>query len=535
VALKFKLLDVPVAIGVDFVAVMALLGLLLRTPEQLPAWLIVATLSVLLHEVGHAAMFDFYGIPPSIRLYGGGGMTTGLRLPSRQHILVVAAGPAVGLAIGGMVGLAVLAAPRLATDPVIQDLLWFNLGLSSLNLLPLPGVDGAAVLDEVVTLVLGRPAEVAARVVGVVLLGAIVIGLALVGQVAPALFVAWVAASGTIRIGGASGFNGGTKKAGPSAQLLRKGLAQEAFNAACVEMADRPADPDPVLVAATALLILTRYGDAETGFNEMLRRDPTNAPALAGRAETRRRQGRMSSAEADLQTLLGLQNPEAIAAQAAALYQAGRLDEGCRLTMAALPKAQNVVVARMLEARLASFEMTLGRELEALGHADALVRAEPGRPDLHELRALILCCLGRLDEANAAATKALAGATKHPEFLETLGIVERLSGNPTAAMPRLVDAAVARPNLPRGRAELALCQVQLGRVPEAKAALASLPEYAAGDPFVVYARAAAALADGGIDTATALLREVQRLRPDLGLRAGVDPLFRGLAAAPPIE
>ena len=174
------------------------------------------------------------------------------------------------------------------------------------------------------------------------------------------------------------------------------------------------------------------------------------------------------------------------------------------------------------------FEFVLGREEEALRHAEELIRDMPGRADLHEQRALILCDMGRFDEARIAAGRALAGAPKHPEFLDTMGIVERMAGNPGAALPRLVDSAVARPSYPRARAELAVCQVQLGRVGEATAALETLPRYALRDPFVTYAQAALAIARGADDDAIVFLREAGRVRPELGIRAGVDPLFRAI-------
>ena len=74
-ALRFKLLDVPIAIGIDFIVIMLVLGALWRTPEELPAWMAVVTGSVLLHELGHAAVFDYFGVKPSIVLHGGGGLT----------------------------------------------------------------------------------------------------------------------------------------------------------------------------------------------------------------------------------------------------------------------------------------------------------------------------------------------------------------------------------------------------------------------------------------------------------------------------
>ena len=48
-AIKFKLLGVPVVIGVEFLLIMLFLGALWRTPDELPVWMIIVTASVLLH------------------------------------------------------------------------------------------------------------------------------------------------------------------------------------------------------------------------------------------------------------------------------------------------------------------------------------------------------------------------------------------------------------------------------------------------------------------------------------------------------
>lgn len=529
-ALKFKLLDVPIAIGADFVVVMLVLGAIWRTPDQLPAWMAVVTGSVLLHELGHAALFDHFGIQSSIRLHGGGGMTIGLRPPPRQHVLISAAGPAMGLIVGGIVWITVLAAPRLATNPIVEDVLWVNLGWSVINLLPFPGVDGAAILGEMTTIVLGRPAEVAVRIIGLVVVGAVCLGLALVGQYEWALIVGWVAVLSTVRLGVLSDVMVGKRQGNSPGHLMLQGLYQQAFDSACVAMANHPGDLELTLVAADSLRLMSRFADAETGYDEILKRDPRHARALRGRAYARRLLGRDAAADADLGALLALPRADAVVSQAIGLYDANRHEDGLRLVLDALPTAENVVVARVLRSFIALFETTLGREEDALRHTDELVSAEPGRPDLHEHRALILCDLGRFDEAVAAARRALAGAPKHPEFLETLSIAERLAGNPFGAISRLVDAAVARPAFPRARAEVALCQLQLGRAVEARAALDTLPGYAARDPFVIYARAALAAAAGATDQAIGLLNDVRRVRPELGVRAQVDPLFRALAA-----
>jgi Flp pilus assembly protein TadD/Zn-dependent protease len=532
VALRFKLLGVPIAIGADFAIIMVVLGTFWRTPEQLPEWLAVVTGSVLLHELGHAAVFDFFGVKPSIRLYGGGGMTTGLRVPPRQHILVAAAGPAMGLAVGGMVAVATLAAPRLAAEPIVQDLLWVNLGWSLINLLPFPGVDGGAILSEITSIVLGRPAEQAGRAVGLVVVGAVFVGLVLAGLYDWAFIIGFVAVFSTIRMGALSDVMVGKSTANSPANLIVEGRYQEAFNAARLAMADRPSDLGPIVLAADALRLMTRYADAEWGYNQALLRDPGSGHILRGRHLVRLAMGRDAEAAADLQALLALPRDTNAIFQASALAAVDRPADSRRLVLEALGSAQSLPVQRALMNLDAVYLYLLGQEQEALGRVDALLHSQPGDPAVHELRALILCDLGRFDEALGEARRALAGAPKHPEFHQTLGLTERMAGNAAAALPHLVESAVARPNGARPRGELIICYAQLGRVSEANAALETLPGWAARDPFVAYSRAALAISGGAVAAAVGLLKQAATSRPELGVRAGVDPVFRVLVADP---
>jgi Flp pilus assembly protein TadD len=187
---------------------------------------------------------------------------------------------------------------------------------------------------------------------------------------------------------------------------------------------------------------------------------------------------------------------------------------------------------RALKSFVAIFEWALGRETDALVHIEELIREMPDRADLHQQRVLILIDMGRFDEARHEMRQALALKPQHPEYHETFGIVERMAGNPGAALQPLTFSATARSGDPRARAELVACQAQLGLVGDARAALETLPGYALHDPFVAYARATLAVTDGSDDQAVAFLAEAQAQRPHLGLRAGVDPMFRVLLSDP---
>jgi Flp pilus assembly protein TadD len=181
---------------------------------------------------------------------------------------------------------------------------------------------------------------------------------------------------------------------------------------------------------------------------------------------------------------------------------------------------------------VAMFEYSLGREDEALNHVDELLGGALEDAAIHELRALILIDLGHSGDAIVEARRAVALMPHHPVYMETLGIAVRMSGDAATALQPLTYSATMRHSDPRARAELAVCYIQLGRVGEARAALETLPGYALRDPFAAYARAALAAAGGASDEAIGLLLEARRLRPELAVRAGVDPVFRTLLADP---
>ena len=185
--------------------------------------------------------------------------------------------------------------------------------------------------------------------------------------------------------------------------------------------------------------------------------------------------------------------------------------------------------ARGLAVLRSAVHSALGEPEPALAMSDERLVDAPDDLGAHEVRAHALLQLGRIREAGLSARRALAGAPTHPELLETMAIIERFSGEPEVALPFLIDAGTARPNLPRARAELAACFVQLGRIDEATSALDGLDAVAAADPHVMYARACLLARDGASRTPH---------RPWIGPRAscrpsaaspGWDPVLRDLS------
>jgi stage IV sporulation protein FB len=146
---------VPIRIEPAFVLVLGLLGFAGRgTLFASIEWVVLAGISILLHELGHAAAYRRFGIEPRIRLYAFGGLTYGQALPPARSIVVCLAGPATGLAIG-LVVLAVSAAfgsrsgggpPEL--EAIVADLLYINVAWSAFNLLPMLPLDGGNIAAD---------------------------------------------------------------------------------------------------------------------------------------------------------------------------------------------------------------------------------------------------------------------------------------------------------------------------------------------------------------------------------------------------
>src|SRR5690606_29468442 len=140
---------------------------------------------------GHAFAGRAFGLEPQIELMGFGGLTrfpAGRALSPGRSILVSAAGPAVGIAIGGvtlLVGkllvpdlLPAIASigdggfdlghlsPGLASGYVeyaALAVIWVNLGWGALNLLPMMPLDGGNILASALSLVSPTQGRIAAR------------------------------------------------------------------------------------------------------------------------------------------------------------------------------------------------------------------------------------------------------------------------------------------------------------------------------------------------------------------------------------
>jgi Zn-dependent protease len=160
-----------------------------QEPHWMLIWVVVVLVGVLAHELGHAFAGRRLGLQPWIQLMAFGGMTGWLRprkLTSGQQILISAAGPAVGITIGGAVLLAAKVGFFATASPAVlrfaEFLIWVNLGWGVLNLLPILPLDGGHILASVADMVAGRTGRISARIFSIVLTVLIGLWALLAGQ-----------------------------------------------------------------------------------------------------------------------------------------------------------------------------------------------------------------------------------------------------------------------------------------------------------------------------------------------------------------
>ncbi|MFO0582608.1 MAG: M50 family metallopeptidase [Anaeromyxobacter sp.] len=150
--LRFRLLGFTVGVRPLFVLLALAAGYGRRSPERAVEWLLVLTVSILWHELGHALAMRRFGHPGArIELHVMGGLThwPGDAAPTPwENLWVSAAGPLAGLLLGAatwQVAEVLGPLPPLGRT-FVADLLWVNVGWSLFNLLPLMPLDGSHVV-----------------------------------------------------------------------------------------------------------------------------------------------------------------------------------------------------------------------------------------------------------------------------------------------------------------------------------------------------------------------------------------------------
>ena len=197
--MRFRLAGFPVEIHPSFFILAVLLGLGAGDLRLILLWVVVVLVSILVHELGHAIVGRSYGLQPQIRLYSMGGVTSwssGRRLTPRQSILVSLAGPAAGLALGGIVyGFSVLEPIELTRmgGYVVLQLLWVNIVWSIVNLMPIVPLDGGNVMRSVIYMFRGQRDERLPAMVSMVIATALFVFALSIGMNFAAMMAAWLA------------------------------------------------------------------------------------------------------------------------------------------------------------------------------------------------------------------------------------------------------------------------------------------------------------------------------------------------------
>ena len=170
--LDFRVSGIPVRVEPIFVLVLALLAWANgHTGVLIVVFMVVAGLSVLIHELGHAMAHRSFGAQSRVTLTGFGGYTLGPVHPRGRSMVVSLAGPGAGflVAILGVALSQVVTSDSEIVETALEDMVWINVIWGVFNLLPILPLDGGHVAADLFGL---RPAQVLS-VAGAVGLGAL--------------------------------------------------------------------------------------------------------------------------------------------------------------------------------------------------------------------------------------------------------------------------------------------------------------------------------------------------------------------------
>lgn len=211
----FTLAGIPVRVQPAFFVLVVVLGIISYPMAYAFMWVAIATVSVVVHELGHAVCFRVFGLRPSITLHAMGGLTsasvgepdTPPFTPVRS-IVTSLAGPLAALLLLGVPAYlvargqgfepfslwwyreadAVLVRPVRAAgfgferwveatpaQVLLGQAVFVNIGWSLLNLVPILPLDGGNVTASVMELVSPRQGRRVANVVSIVAAAAVAI------------------------------------------------------------------------------------------------------------------------------------------------------------------------------------------------------------------------------------------------------------------------------------------------------------------------------------------------------------------------
>ncbi len=181
--LRFPLAGIPVRVHPFFWIIAVLPAAHEKTPlVDILLWVAVVFFSIVVHEMGHALAFRYYGWRSHIVLYSFGGLAVpdgssgALRQTPQSRMIISLAGPVAGFLLAGVVVLALLVLgyrvdfrsefsflnfeagrgewiSNVNVERLVDDLLWVNILWGLINLLPMYPLDGGQFFREVLMLV----------------------------------------------------------------------------------------------------------------------------------------------------------------------------------------------------------------------------------------------------------------------------------------------------------------------------------------------------------------------------------------------
>jgi stage IV sporulation protein FB len=175
--LNFSLFGIPVRVAPWFWLVALVLGYQPGDPSGLVSWVVALFVSILIHELGHAAVMRAYGFRPWIVLYGMGGLACrdqGYAYRSKGNeslgqTLISLAGPAAGFLLAGALLLVLMAAgygkqigfgaplkvtphvsmSNLRVAVLLNQFFFISVAWGLVNLLPIYPLDGGQIAREI--------------------------------------------------------------------------------------------------------------------------------------------------------------------------------------------------------------------------------------------------------------------------------------------------------------------------------------------------------------------------------------------------
>lgn len=186
---KFRLFGIPIQVEPFFAIVLALFGFAMYSragTQFVVSFAVIAAVSILIHELGHALAFKAFGLQPSILLHGMGGLTSssGHMTPVR-NLVVTLAGPVPPLVFIGLPALSMLRSSGYTFSLVqpffqptasvifLQQLVFVNLVWSLLNLIPVLPLDGGIVSASILEMIVKGRGRQIANVISILIAGAL--------------------------------------------------------------------------------------------------------------------------------------------------------------------------------------------------------------------------------------------------------------------------------------------------------------------------------------------------------------------------